>query len=524
MKKTIFKFLLLGILLLGPALVLESADIQINNYEPAIKTFKVSQRIYDLYQQMNDLRKSRNQSDLALSPPLTLTAQNYLKHYLSLSSTQLSLRQISYFGSLAGNILPALHPYLVEQSPGQDVIDDKFKDMFQNQDATDVGIAQLTDPNTKRIFTLFIFAKRNVSLNPVLIRNKINMKQTLTGVISNKLNKPQIWLTGPSGTVKEINTNVNQNNFSGSFYTSSGPGVYQVEVTAQGDLGPEVIALFPIYVGVAPKLPVGEFKDPKKDLTVEQAETYLFVLLNQTRQKYNLPALKWNESLKDVARAHSQEMVDKDYFAHISPVTNKDNGKRLDDAGIDYISCAENLGYSQSIVGIHEGLMESPGHRQNILGSYGEGGIGIAIKKVNGVNYYYATQIFLNASQNVSPDQIRNQLFDQLNAYAREKGRPIFKKLEKLDQLAQNEAEQFGKQDPVTLDGYQVSNFSEKAKEIPYRKARTFFMRIKGGQEIEMDPEYLNKNYDTIGIGVYQGTSQFGGPNTVWILMVFIGN
>ena len=119
MKKTIFKFLLLGISLLGPALVLESADIQINNYEPAIKTFKVSQRIYDLYQQMNDLRKSRNQSDLALSPPLTLTAQNYLKHYLSLSSTQLSLRQISYFGSLAGNILPALHPYLVEQSPGQ---------------------------------------------------------------------------------------------------------------------------------------------------------------------------------------------------------------------------------------------------------------------------------------------------------------------------------------------------------------------------------------------------------------------
>ena len=71
---------------------------------------------------------------------------------------------------------------------------------------------------------------------------------------------------------------------------------------------------------------------------------------------------------------------------------------------------------------------------------------------------------------------------------------------QKLDQLAQNEAEQFGKQDPVTLDGYQVSNFSEKAKEIPYRKARTFFMRIKGGQEIEISRRQAVKLKDMMSL------------------------
>jgi hypothetical protein len=63
------------------------------------------------------------------------------------------------------------------------------------------------------------------------------------------------------------------------------------------------------------------------------------------------------------------------------------------------------------------------------------------------------------------------------------------------------------------------------SKAVDFLKmGRPFIMRIKGGQEIDMDPEYLNSNYDTVGIGVYQGVSQFGGPNTVWVLMVFIGN
>jgi len=521
MKKTNFSFLVLGLACLG--LSVTAATLQINNYEPAIKTFKVSQKIYDLYQEVSKLRKSQNQNDLVLSPPLTLTAENYLKHHLSIRSQNISLKQLNYFGSLSGNILPGLHPYLLEQSPGQTVIDDKFKDMLRDLQATDMGIAQLTDPQTKRVFTLFVFAKRNLSLNALPIKIKIGQKQILTGTLSAKLNKPQIWLTPPSGIVKEIKTNTRENDFSGSF-TPGVTGVFQVEVTAIGNLGPEVIALFPVYVGVTPKLPLSEISDPKKELTLEEAENYLFELLNQARLQYKLPPLKWNDALRPVARAHSREMVDKDYFAHISPITGYDNSKRLHEAGIDYLGSAENLGYAQSIIGIHEGLMESPGHRQNILGDYREGGIGIAVKKINDVNYYYATQIFLNASQAVTPALLRDQIFDQINTYARGKGRPAFKKIAALDQIAQSEAELLGKQDPVTLDGYQMSNFSDKAKGISYRKARTILLRVKGGQEIEMDPEYLNNLYDTIGIGIYQGTSQFGGPNTVWVFMIFIGS
>jgi uncharacterized protein YkwD len=519
-----FKFNLWGLFfVIVMTSVLTAASIQINNYEPAVKTFKVGQKIYDLYQEVSRLRKSQNQNDLVLSPPLTLTAESYLKHHLSLRSQNISLKQLNYFGSLSGNILPGLHPYLIEQSPGQTVIDDKFKEMLRDLQATDMGIAQFVDPQTKNIFTLFVFAKRSLSLNALPIKIKPGQKQILTGALSVKLNKPQVWLTPPSGIVKEVKVITRENHFSGSF-TPGTAGVYQVEVTAVGNLGPEVIALFPVYVGMTPKLPLSEAPDPKKDLTLEEAETYLFELLNQARQKYKLPPLKWNEALQQVARRHSNEMVDKDYFAHISPITGYDNSKRLEEAGIDYISSAENLGYGQSVIGIHEGLMESPGHRQNILDNYTEGGIGMAIKKINGVNYYYATQIFLNGSQSVTPELLRNQIFDQINTYARGKGRPVFKKIAALDQIAQSEAELLGKQDPVTLDGYQMSNFSDKAKGISYRKARTILLRVKGGQEIEMDPEYLNNLYDTIGIGVYQGTSQFGGPNTVWVFMVFIGN
>ncbi len=94
MKKTSFSLFVFALALIGFSVT--AATLQINNYEPAIKTFKVGQKIYDLYQEVSKIRKSQNQNDFVLSPPLTLTAENYLKHYLATYSQNISLKQLNY--------------------------------------------------------------------------------------------------------------------------------------------------------------------------------------------------------------------------------------------------------------------------------------------------------------------------------------------------------------------------------------------------------------------------------------------
>lgn len=82
-----------------------------------------------------------------------------------------------------------------------------------------------------------------------------------------------------------------------------------------------------------------------------------------------------NQILIGAARAHSQDMLDRDFFAHTNP--NGDSPfDRMKDAGYIYTTAAENLAWTgttgtldrdAAIFSHHEGLLESPGHRVNIM-------------------------------------------------------------------------------------------------------------------------------------------------------------
>jgi uncharacterized protein YkwD len=96
------------------------------------------------------------------------------------------------------------------------------------------------------------------------------------------------------------------------------------------------------------------------------AERQMFDLVNEERTSRGLKALIWDESLVPIARAHSEEMFRLKYFSHQSPV-NGSPFDRLKAAGIKYSLAGENLAYAQSVTVAHRGLMESQGHRENIL-------------------------------------------------------------------------------------------------------------------------------------------------------------
>lgn len=123
-----------------------------------------------------------------------------------------------------------------------------------------------------------------------------------------------------------------------------------------------------------------------------EAEQQLFAAVNQERVSRGLGALEWDPRLVPVARAHSEEMFRLKYFSHQSAVAGSPFD-RFAAAKVTYRRAGENLAYAHSVAAAHRGLMESPGHRENILHpEYTRIGIGVISAGPYGRMF---TQLFL---------------------------------------------------------------------------------------------------------------------------------
>ena len=67
-----------------------------------------------------------------------------------------------------------------------------------------------------------------------------------------------------------------------------------------------------------------------------------------------------------MARAHADDMFKRGYFAHDTP-EGVDPFQRMQNAGIVFGLAGENLALAPTLEIAHTGLMNSPGHRANIL-------------------------------------------------------------------------------------------------------------------------------------------------------------
>ena len=109
----------------------------------------------------------------------------------------------------------------------------------------------------------------------------------------------------------------------------------------------------------------------------EDLETSMLDLVNAERKKAGLPTLEPDPEMQVIARAHSRDMFVRGYFSHHSP-EGESLGERARKEGIRYLTAGENLALAQTLRLAHRGLMNSPGHRANILHKgFGRVGIGI---------------------------------------------------------------------------------------------------------------------------------------------------
>jgi uncharacterized protein YkwD len=110
---------------------------------------------------------------------------------------------------------------------------------------------------------------------------------------------------------------------------------------------------------------------------VPELEAQMLDLVNQERTARGLKPVQADPELTEVARRHSADMFARGFFSHYTP-EGKDPFDRMREANVKFRTAGENLALAPTLEIAHTGLMNSPGHRANILSpNFGRLGIGI---------------------------------------------------------------------------------------------------------------------------------------------------
>jgi uncharacterized protein YkwD len=154
-----------------------------------------------------------------------------------------------------------------------------------------------------------------------------------------------------------------------------------------------------------------------------EAEQEIVRLVNVERQSRGLATLIFDERLQQAARQHSSLMaatgeVEHQIGAELT-LTTRLHGLRFD-------ACGENIALNIDAERAHRALMNSPGHRANILDAqYNAIGIGV-IRTTKGI---YVTEDFAHTLLDISVDDAEDEIALGLNRLRRAAGKPILNRV-----------------------------------------------------------------------------------------------
>ena len=115
-------------------------------------------------------------------------------------------------------------------------------------------------------------------------------------------------------------------------------------------------------------------------------EAVLLDLVNAARAAQGVAPLAWDAALAGVARTHAGELASAGVVSHASPRDGAGSAQRIARTGLLARATAENVALDDHVAGAHARLMDSAGHRANILeATLTDVGIGVATDPAGGV-------------------------------------------------------------------------------------------------------------------------------------------
>jgi uncharacterized protein YkwD len=140
-------------------------------------------------------------------------------------------------------------------------------------------------------------------------------------------------------------------------------------------------------------------------------EQQMLKLLNMERRHAGLPLLEWNAQLAEAAQTHSRKLASHRDLSHQFP-GEPQLTERVSATGARFTALAENVAVAGDPQEAHLALMNSPGHRANILNPE-YNAVGVAISWVN--DSMYVTEDFARVVPTYSAEQFRSAVVAAFN-------------------------------------------------------------------------------------------------------------
>ncbi|MBI2192985.1 MAG: hypothetical protein HYU36_13485 [Planctomycetes bacterium] len=242
-------------------------------------------------------------------------------------------------------------------------------------------------------------------------------------------------------------------------------------------------------------------------------ESEMWKLVNADRAKFGFKPLELDRRLSALARRHSMDMVENHFFAHESPTTGEPKD-RFFKAAIAAEKFAENIAHNSTIKMAEVGLMNSPGHRKNLLDpDFTHIGIGI----VNGADgHFYVTQNFMKPMPVVDLSKAPEQFLEKVNVMRQEKGLEPLQSDPALQAVCQANCRSMNRNGKLGLETAQA----ELKKKSGYRNLRVHYQFIRSLDSLQSVSDLASPEVSRIGIGVVRNEKKETGYGMLWVTLI----
>ena len=299
-------------------------------------------------------------------------------------------------------------------------------------------------------------------------------------------------------------------------------GALKIEIVAEDRRdNPADLANFAVHCGEpAPRtLAITAAAADPGDDDAATVERKIFALVNQDRARAGLAPLIWDDRAAVIARRHSTDMRDGEYVAHVSPTwgTLADRARA---GGLATPLLLENLARSYSASEAEDGLMASPGHRENLLNAQATHlGVGAAVgNEVAGHHELYVTQLFFRRPPLADRQTARA---DTLAAFAAARRAARLAPLASdaaLDGIAERHAAALAAGAARDVAGAEASAALDQ---IADRFVQVLtVIEVTGDPTERVPPNILDARAGTVGLGLAQGTHRDLGEGAYYVVVL----
>jgi uncharacterized protein YkwD len=416
---------------------------------------------------------------------------------------------------------PAPHLLVLAQSDVSTLperVRSEVEQMLAQQRYTHFGAATIERDGT--VFAVLVLSWRWANIAPVPRTLPAGGTIELSGELDGGLHTPLLVVSLPDGTSYRAEPQ------SGTKFALRMPtqarGEYRVELLANSDLGETVVANFPVYAGVSPitYVDVGAGDStPGNDVGEAAAQARLLALINEDRKRAGLSELAANDSLARVARAHSVDMHTHGFIGHTSKTTG-DAADRVKHAGVRTSLVLENIGRGYSPDEVHHGLMDSPGHRANVLSSEAtDVGIGVVPAPEDQRTAYLVTEVFARFARKIDVEDARDELFDRIDKERARRGLHALAHDDTMTDLCGRAAQRyFAESRSQRQPMVEQLNRDAAQKKLRYRRLGALMTVVTGVDEAAAIDALLDPQARALGLGLAQGTRSDTVDNAIAVV------